>query len=73
MDTKMKYYGIAFWTFFLLSFWNLNAYSDRIYTWEDNEGVIHITQEPPPKNTKDVGVVTYTSEPEEPPDQKHSP
>ena len=73
MDTKMKYYGITFLTFFLLSFWNPNAYSDRLYTWEDNEGVIHITQEPPPKNTKDVGVVTYTSEPEEPPNQKHRP
>lgn len=72
MDTKTKYYGITFWTFCLISFWNLNAYSDRLYTWEDNKGVIHITQKPPPKNTKDVGVVTYTSEPEEHRDQKHS-
>ena len=68
----MKYFGIIFCTFCLLSFWGLNAYSDRLYTWEDNEGVVHITEDPPPKNAKNTDIVDYTKPPEQPRDQKQT-
>ncbi len=53
----MKNFCIIFCTFCSLSFLGLNVYSDRLYTWTDNEGVVHITEDPPPKNAKNLYTV----------------
>ena len=39
---------------------NLNA--GKIYIWEDKDGVVHFTQQSPPKNTKDVETIKYDVE-----------
>ena len=35
------------------------AHADRMYTWTDDNGVIHITKEPPPPKTKADDVIDY--------------
>lgn len=45
------------------------VYADQTYIWEDENGLIHITQQPPPENAKTKKVVpykknTYTGPPE---------
>ena len=32
----------------VVSYWCSIGYADRLYTWEDDRGVTHITKEPPP-------------------------
>ena len=39
------------------------AHADRLYTWEDDKGVTHITKEPPPQKTKLIDTVDYTVSP----------
>ena len=68
----MKNFCIIFCTFCSLSFLGLNVYSDRLYTWTDNEGVVHITEDPPPKNAKNPYTVNFTRPPEQPRDQKQT-
>ena len=68
----MKNFCIIFCTFCSLSFLGLNVYSDRLYTWTDNEGVVHITEDPPPKNAKNLYTVNFTRPPEQPRDQKQT-
>jgi len=47
----------------ILSIWCSTAHADRIYTWEDDKGVTHITKEPPPQKTKLIDTMDYTVSP----------
>ena len=47
----------------ILSIWCSTAHADRIYTWEDDKGVTHITKEPPPQKTKLIDTSDYTVPP----------
>ena len=44
----------------IVGFWMHGAYADRLYTWTDDKGVIHITKQPPPQKTKADNVIDYT-------------
>jgi hypothetical protein len=39
------------------------GFADRLYTWEDDKGVTHITKEPPPQKTKLIDTMGYTVTP----------
>jgi hypothetical protein len=39
------------------------AHADRLYTWEDDNGVTHISKEPPPQKTKLIDTMDYTVSP----------
>ena len=43
--------------------WCSMGYADRLYTWEDDKGVTHITKEPPPQKTKMIDTMDYTVQP----------
>jgi hypothetical protein len=43
--------------------WCSMGYADRLYTWEDDKGVTHITKEPPPQKTKMIDTMDYTVPP----------
>ena len=47
----------------VMSFWCPVGYADRLYTWEDNNGVTHISKEPPPQKTKLIDIMDYTVSP----------
>jgi hypothetical protein len=47
----------------VISNWCSIGYADRLYTWEDDKGVIHITKEPPPQKTKMIDAMDYTVPP----------
>ena len=46
----MKYFKIYLLTILLTSLWFQNGYADKLYTWTDAEGVMHISKKPPPPN-----------------------
>ena len=54
----MKYLlpGIAI---ILLFFATAELLADKLYTWTDEKGILHITEQPPPKNAKNMDVMTY--------------
>ena len=33
--------------------------ADKLYTWTDEKGILHITEHMPPKNAKNMDVITY--------------
>jgi len=39
--------------------WCSMGFADRLYTWEDDKGVTHITKEPPPQKTKTIDTMDY--------------
>jgi hypothetical protein len=43
----------------VISNWCSIGYADRLYTWEDDKGVTHITKEPPPQKTKMIDTMDY--------------
>ncbi|MEJ2730098.1 MAG: DUF4124 domain-containing protein [Deltaproteobacteria bacterium] len=47
----------------VISNWCSIGYADRLYTWEDDKGVTHITKEPPPQKTKMIDTMDYTVPP----------
>ncbi len=49
----------------VMSFWCPVGHADRLYTWEEDSGVTHISKEPPPQKTKLIDIMDYTSHPEE--------
>ena len=54
----MKYLS---WGLFLglLFFVNPNLSADKLYTWTDENGTLHITEDPPPKKAKTKDVMSY--------------
>ena len=42
-----------------------SAHADRMYTWTDDQGVTHITKQPPPSKTKTDNVIHYKPQTEE--------
>jgi hypothetical protein len=49
----------------VMSFWCPAGHADRLYTWEDDNGVTHISKEPPPQETKLIDIMDYTSHSED--------
>ena len=47
----------------VMSIWCATGQADRLYTWEDDNGVTHISKEPPPQKTKLVDIMDYTATP----------
>jgi hypothetical protein len=47
----------------ILSIWCPTGHADRLYTWEDDKGVTHISKEPPPQKTKLIDTMDYTVAP----------
>ena len=43
----------------LLLFVTAELSADKLYTWTDEKGNLHITEHPPPKNAKTMDVMTY--------------
>jgi len=43
----------------LLFFVTAELSADKLYTWTDEKGNLHITEDPPPKNAKTIKVMTY--------------
>ncbi len=35
------------------------GHADRLYTWEDDNGVTHISKDPPPQNTNLIDIMDY--------------
>ena len=54
----MKYLSIGI-SLTLLLFVTAELSADKLYTWTDEKGNVHITQDPPPKNAKTMDVMTY--------------
>jgi hypothetical protein len=47
----------------VISIWCSTGYADRLYTWQDDKGVTHITKEPPPQKTKMIDTMDYKATP----------
>ena len=47
----------------VISIWCPTGHADRLYTWEDDNGVTHISKEPPPQKTKLIDTMDYTVSP----------
>ena len=47
----------------VITIWCSMGYADRLYTWEDDKGVTHITKEPPPQKTKMIDTMDYKATP----------
>jgi len=47
----------------VMSIWCATGQADRLYTWEDDNGVTHISKEPPPQKTKLIDIMDYTATP----------
>jgi hypothetical protein len=43
----------------VISNWCSMGYADRLYTWQDDKGVTHITKEPPPQKTKIIDTMDF--------------
>ena len=39
------------------------GHADRLYTWEDDKGVTHISKDPPPQKTKLIDTMDYKPQP----------
>lgn len=48
----------------LLFFVNTEVSADKLYTWTDAKGNLHITEHPPPQNAKTRDVMNYQPETE---------
>jgi hypothetical protein len=42
---------------------NVQAQAGKVYTWTDKEGILHITDQPPPATAKTVDVIPYEQQP----------
>jgi hypothetical protein len=47
----------------VISIWCPTGHAGRLYTWEDDNGVTHISKEPPPQKTKLIDTMDYTVSP----------
>lgn len=64
-ESKMRYFKILLLTISLASLLILNVHADRLYTWIDDQGVTHISQNPPPPNAVIKDTMDYRSQPDE--------
>jgi hypothetical protein len=58
-EHKMKFSIMLAIVGAVISIWCSMGYADRLYTWEDDKGVTHITKEPPPQKTKMIDTMDY--------------
>ena len=54
----------------LSSLWALNGYADRLYSWVDDKGVVHISKKPPPRSAELIDIMDYKNHTAPPPQQK---
>lgn len=66
----MKSYIIILYLACLSSLWTLNGYADRLYSWIDDKGVVHISKKPPPRSAGLIDVMDYKSHTAPPANQK---
>ena len=58
---KYLFVGITFMVFFAAA---SGLMADKVYTWTDENGNLHITEQPPPKNARVKDVIQYKPEAE---------
>jgi hypothetical protein len=61
----MMVFKIIIITLLTMGFLMHSAHADRMYTWTDDQGVIHITKQPPPPKAKADNVIHYKPQTEE--------
>jgi len=61
----MRCFKLFLFTISLICLWTLYGYADSLYTWIDDKGVTHLSQDPPPPGATLKDIVDYTSHPEE--------
>lgn len=61
----MKLYKLFLLTLLLICSGMMNSYADRLYTWTDDKGVKHISQDAPPPNAVLEDIMDYRSQPKE--------
>lgn len=54
----MKYLLLGISLMLLISV-SAELYADKLYTWTDEKGNLHITETPPPKTARNQDVMTY--------------
>jgi len=54
----------------LSSLWTLNGYADRLYSWVDEKGVVHISKNPPPPSVELIDIMDYKNGTAPPANQK---
>jgi hypothetical protein len=59
----MKFLVMLTITGWVIFNWCPIGHADRLYTWEDENRVTHITKEPPPQKTKLIDTMDYTVTP----------
>ena len=57
----MKTVKIIFFIFLYIC--PFSAYAEKIYTWTDKDGVVHITNTPPPAHEENVKITEYQKKP----------
>jgi hypothetical protein len=62
-EYKMKFSIMLTIVGAVISIWCPTGHADRLYTWEDDNGVTHISKEPPPQKTKLIDIMDYTVSP----------
>jgi hypothetical protein len=59
-------------TICLSSLWALNGYAERLYSWVDDKGVVHISQKPPPQSAELIDIMDYKNHTAPPANQKQA-
>jgi len=59
----MKLFKLLLLTPLLICSGMMNGYADRLYTWTDDKGVKHISQDAPPPNAVLEDIIDYRSQP----------
>ena len=55
----MQWLKIIFCTILVSGLWHQAGNANRLYTWQDKNGVIHISEEPPPENSRLIDIMDY--------------
>ena len=66
----MKSFIIILFTICLSSLWALNGFADRLYSWVDDKGVVHISRKPPPQSAELIDIMDYKNHTAPPANQK---
>ncbi|GAG10785.1 unnamed protein product, partial [marine sediment metagenome] len=59
-ESKMKLLIMLTIAGVVMSIWCPTGHAGRIYTWEDDNGVTHISNAPPPQKAKLIDTMDYT-------------
>jgi len=59
-------YGLIGISLMLMSFAAADLSADKLYTWTDAKGILHISKDPPPPTARTQNVMTYQPQTEVP-------